>query len=49
MSQRIKKIAMEYYPVNWDIERLKNLVKAGKLTENEFKEIAGEDYTKDLK
>lgn len=47
MSQRIKKIAMEYYPVNWDIERLKNLVKAGKLTENEFKEITGKEYTVD--
>lgn len=35
---------MEYYPVNWDIERLKNLVKAKKLTVEEFREITGETY-----
>ena len=36
--------AKKYYPKNWDIDRLKNLVAKEKLTPEEFKEITGEDY-----
>ena len=37
-------MAKKYYPVMWDINRLRKLVALGKLTEEEFEEITGEDY-----
>ncbi len=37
-------MAKKYYPALWDINRLRKLVSLGKLTEEEFKEITGEDY-----
>ena len=39
----VYEIAKKYYPRLWDRERLDMLVKAGKLTEEEAKEITGED------
>lgn len=36
--------AKEYYPKYWDIDRMRNLVVKGKLAEEQFKEITGEDY-----
>lgn len=40
----VKEMCEKYYPEFWNIERLKSLVKADKLTADEFKEITGEDY-----
>lgn len=40
----VKEMAIKYYPSLWNINRLKNLVKAGKLSEQDYKEITGEDY-----
>lgn len=37
-------LAQKYYPVLWDINRLKALVANNKLTEAEYKAITGEDY-----
>lgn len=39
-----KEMAKKYYPEFWNIERLKALVSAKKLTAEEFKEITGEEY-----
>lgn len=39
-----KKMAMEYYPKLWNIERLRALVAARKLTPEEYLEITGEEY-----
>ena len=38
----VKEMALEYYPKLWDINRLKSLVKASKLSSEDFKEITGE-------
>ena len=40
----VKELAEKYYPKLWDIDRLKSLVEAGKLTEAEFEEITGESW-----
>ena len=37
-------LAKKYYPALWDINRLKTLVVANKLTAEEYKLITGEDY-----
>lgn len=42
----VKGLAQKYYPRLWGIDRLKALVAAGKLSEADYKEITGEDYTK---
>lgn len=42
----VKALAQKYYPKLWDIDRLKALVSAGKLTETDYKEITGESYIK---
>ncbi len=39
-----KEMAGEYYPKLWNIERLRALVAAGKLTPEEYMEITGERY-----
>ena len=36
-------MAKSYYPRLWDIHRLEALVEAGRLTEEEYREIAGEN------
>lgn len=41
----VKALAIKYYPRLWDIDRLKALVAAGKLSEVDYKEITGETYT----
>lgn len=40
----VKALAKKYYPRLWDIERLKALVVAGKLSKVDYKEITGEEY-----
>ncbi|WP_368280252.1 XkdX family protein [Enterocloster citroniae] len=42
----VKGLAQKYYPRLWDIERLKALVLAGKLSEEDYKEITGQKYIK---
>lgn len=41
----VKGLAIKYYPRMWNINRLKALVAAGKLSEEDYKEITGEIYT----
>lgn len=40
----VKGLATKYYPRLWDIDRLKALVAVGKLSEEDYKEITGEEY-----
>ena len=40
----VKELARKYYPKLWDIDRIKALVAAGKLTEADYKEITGKTY-----
>ena len=40
----VKGLAQKYYPRLWDIDRLKALVAAGKLSEADYKEITGKNY-----
>lgn len=40
----VKKMAEKYYPAYWNKDRLRSLVQAGKLTEEEYQEITGEKY-----
>lgn len=42
----VKALAWKYYPRLWDLNRLKALVAAGKLSEADYKEITGMDYKK---
>ena len=44
MSAAVENLAKKYYPRLWDIERLKNLVWAGKLTIAEYERVTGEKY-----
>ena len=37
-------MAEKYYPDYWNKDRLRSLVLAGKLTEEEYQEITGEKY-----
>ena len=37
-------VAKQYYPRLWDKSRLEALMEAGKLTEEEYREITGEAY-----
>lgn len=38
-------MAKNYYPRLWDINRIKQLVEAGKITPDQYKEITWEDFT----
>lgn len=40
----VKALATKYYPRLWDIDRLKTLVAAGKLSPEDYKEITGKVY-----
>lgn len=40
----VKELAQKYYPQYWGIGRLASLVDAGKLTEDDYKEITGYTY-----
>ena len=44
MSEAVKEKALQYYPKAWNKNRIIALVRAGKLTEAEYKEITGEEY-----
>lgn len=37
--QSVYELAKKYYPALWDIDRLRALVAAGKLTQEQFDEI----------
>lgn len=39
----VYEMAKKYYPKLWDKARLQKLVEAGKLTEEQYREIVGED------
>ena len=39
----VYELAKKYYPALWPKERIDALVRAGKLTEEEAKEVTGED------
>ena len=39
----VLEMAKKYYPRLWDRERIEALVRAGKLQEEEAKEVTGED------
>ena len=41
----VVEMATKYYPKLWDIERLKALVVANKLSADDYKTIIGEDYS----
>ena len=45
MSGAVKTLAEKYYPVLWQLDRLKALVAAGKLSAEEYKAITGEAYS----
>ena len=38
----VYEMAKKYYPKLWDKSRLQKLVEAGKLTEEQYREIVGE-------
>ena len=38
----VYEMAKKYYPRLWDINRIKALYEAGKLTEEEYKDIIGD-------
>lgn len=40
----VKELAKKYYPQYWDIKKITNLVKAGKLSEADYEEITGSTY-----
>lgn len=40
----IYEMARKYYPSLWKIDRIRKLVEAGKLTEEQYREITGEEY-----
>lgn len=44
MSASVKNLAEKYYPLMWDKERLATLVRAGKLTVEEYEAVTGEKY-----
>ena len=44
IQMSVFEMAKNYYPRLWGIDRLKALVKAGKLTAEEFEEITGIGY-----
>ena len=44
MEKKKKKLATKYYPKLWGINRLVALVKAGKLSEEDYNEITGFVY-----
>ena len=41
----VYELAKKYYQKGWDISRLNALVKAGKLTAEQYAEITGESIT----
>jgi hypothetical protein len=40
---KAKELALKYYPTYWSKDRIAALVKAGKITKADYKEITGED------
>ncbi len=40
----VKALAIKYYPRLWDIDRLKALVSAGKLSAADYQEITDKEY-----
>lgn len=44
MDVKVKALAKKYYPTYWDKKKIANLVRAGKLTRKDYKEITGLSY-----
>ena len=42
----VYEMAKKYYPVLWDIDRIRQLVEAKRLTSQEGAEITGEEFSK---
>lgn len=40
----VKALALKYYPKYWSEKRITYLVKIGRLTPEDYKEITGNDY-----
>ena len=40
----VYEMAKKYYPSMWDINRLRKLVEAGKLTKKQFEEITNQPF-----
>ena len=40
----VKEMCVKYYPKLWGKDRLQTLVKTGKLSVEDYKEITGEEY-----
>lgn len=40
----VKEMCVKYYPKLWGKERLQALVRSEKLSEEDYKEITGEEY-----
>ena len=40
----VKETAMKWYPKYWSKERVVNLVKLGRMTAEEYREVTGEEY-----
>ena len=44
MSQAVKELSQKYYPQLWNKARLRGLVEADKLTEEEYEQVTGEPF-----
>lgn len=44
MSKKFYDMAKKNYPENWNLEMLKNFVRLGRITPEEYEEITGEPY-----
>lgn len=45
MSKAMMKTIKRFYPKYWKIDQVKDAVKKGAITEDEYKQITGEDYS----
>ena len=43
MSKSVYEMAKKYYPTRWDRSRIDALYEAGKLTDEEYHDIVGDD------
>lgn len=41
----IYELALKYYPSRWNDAMLRNLVEKGRLTEEEYRAVTGEEYS----
>ena len=45
MSEKVKELAVKYYPLLWPKDRLDALLAAGKLTQDEYNAVTGTTTT----